>query len=349
MLGNPARVAARAALSRPGHRLAVAYSYGVRRMPVGTFYMVSQNQSFQEERDLGILFAPTTTKAGHPALPHWRTMEELTPDDVVLCAFRQRVVSVAVPRGGSVVDMRPPELPPAPWAAEGWVCEVEYHDLAEPIHLYDEVPLEWRLGEARFDVDGDVKQQYLLELSGAFAGHFMATFGDRIPESVLDPEAERGVAPTPPKAASSVKTALEDASKSGTRRKPVTRTIEVSLRHGQLVKEFGDYIEDAYGTRPSAGKYRIPVSGAALRSDVFLDDRDAILEAKPELTVTEMYGAIGQLVIYPELEDRTVNRRAVLVGEEPDGWYLTMLAKAGIDCVWQTETGFADNAGGFYL
>jgi hypothetical protein len=57
---------------------------------------------------------------------------------------------------------------------------VRYFDLTQPIRR-DELPLAWRLTEAPFDRNGDVKQGYLYRVSGGFAAEFLDEFADRWP------------------------------------------------------------------------------------------------------------------------------------------------------------------------
>lgn len=310
-----------------------------------SFYLVSQNKSYAEERRLGILFAPTTTNSGKPAVPHWRTMDDLDPADVILCGYRQHIVSIAIPRGPSIIAARPPELP-EDWANEGWVCEVEYHDLPHPVHVYEEVELAWRIGESRFDRHGQMTQQYLVQLSSAFAGYFTARFGARLPASTVDPAAAfNRVQPDggTPKFVP-MTTVIEQAGKSTTTRKPVTDTLQISLAHGALVLDYASHIETKYGYRPVARAYPTPVSSQPLRADAVDDRRGLLLEAKPELDVNELYRAIGQLTIYRQLESTKALRGAVLTGPKPQAWYLERLTMAGISCVWRTAHGFEDNA-----
>lgn len=309
---------------------------------MGNFYIVSQNKSYKQERELGLLFAPSDRP-----LPHWRSMEALTPEDVVFCAFRQRIVSVAVPRSYARVDDRPAGLPPAPWAATGWVCDVEYHDLPQPIAIYTELDLAWRLGEARFDKTGEVTQQYLVQLSDAFAGYLTATFGGRLPASIVHTQPSSGVV-----ASSSggggftpITTEIDNATKSTTERKPVSTTIAVSLAHGSLVTDYADHVEARHGHRPLARAYPTPVTSSPLRADVVDDVRGLLIEAKPVLTVDDLYRALGQLAIYGQLE-ASPREPAVLVGAKPRKWYLDRLEEAGVSCVWRTTDGFRDNAKG---
>jgi hypothetical protein len=312
---------------------------------MGRYFMVSQNKSYREERSGGILFAPSKTKQNKPAVPHWATMQDLDPSDVIFCAFNGKIVSVAVPLGPSTLGDRPAILPKTDWADVGWTCQVAYHDLQTPIRIYDELDAELRSGERRFNVNGHMTEQYLVPVTALFAGTLLAGFKDRLPGSLVAPDAQADPSPAPATGPDAQDTDIERSQAEATVRKQSRETVAVLLAHGQLLLSYVEHIEKAHGYRLGSRRYKGPTDGAALRADAVDPYSQALIEAKPRLTTDEMYRALGQLTIYSQLDDRELEK-VVLVGEQPSAWHRARLAAEGVHCVWADGDGFKDTAGG---
>jgi putative restriction endonuclease len=103
------------------------------------YWWVNQNQTFVSEFQGGFLWSPKT-RADGARNPFYDTMREVQPGDVVFsfCDTLIRAVGVA---------MRRAETAPKPdfgniglnWAAEGWLVEVEFHRLTQPIRPKDHI------------------------------------------------------------------------------------------------------------------------------------------------------------------------------------------------------------------
>ncbi|MCO5994797.1 hypothetical protein [Actinoallomurus rhizosphaericola] len=146
------------------------------------YWWVNQGESFKEELEEGILWAPIKTKDGRrPA--HWTSMTEVRPGDTVI-HYAGRVAALSVVTTAAVAARRPAQLPER-WHEEGRLVRTAYREAFERISL-GEVPLDWRTGHPRrgpFYSDGRVQQGYLFPLDDFFANRFMERFGNRFPDA----------------------------------------------------------------------------------------------------------------------------------------------------------------------
>lgn len=126
-------------------------------------WWVNQGATYNEERAGGYVWAPLTNKAGQE-VPHHVAVNQLRVGQTVVhyAAGQIRAVSTVV---------QPPETHPKPvelgtaWGETGYLCRVQYHDLVPPIAKTDLPNRTAAVGP--FDVNGNVKQAYLVKVSDA--------------------------------------------------------------------------------------------------------------------------------------------------------------------------------------
>ena len=94
-------------------------------------------------------------------------------------------------------------------------------------------------------------------------------------------------------------------------------------------------------------RFRIQPTAEAkpLLSDLYDETRQNLIEAKGTGSREAVRMAVGQLADYGRFTPGGT-ARAVLLPELPRGDLEELLASQGISCLWQTTTGFEDNAGG---
>jgi hypothetical protein len=143
-----------------------------------TAWWVNQGSTFQQERQGGYVWAPTKTKAGHP-VAHHEAVNKLRSGDTIIHYAEGTIRAVGIVRERPRLENRPSELPAEPWAKEGFLARVEYHDLFQPIPLA-EVP-DRTTDAGPFNRAGAVNQGYLYPLSPSFAASLHRTFRDRWP------------------------------------------------------------------------------------------------------------------------------------------------------------------------
>jgi hypothetical protein len=149
------------------------------------YWWVNQGQTYHAERQAGILWAPTAMANGSTRA-YWTAMTRLAAGDIVFHFAAQRIMAVGRVQAPARTHRRPYGLPSQLWQEDGWLAEVDYRDLAEPIHR-DEIPLEWRRPrrEPCFDVNGAVVLGYLFPLSDDFAHRLIDRFAPRWPPAAF--------------------------------------------------------------------------------------------------------------------------------------------------------------------
>jgi hypothetical protein len=149
------------------------------------YWWVNQGRTYAAERRAGILWAPTAMADGGTR-SYWTAMTELAAGDLVFHFADQRIRAVSRVRAPARSQPRPYELPSQLWQEDGWLAEVDYQDLAEPIHR-DEIPIQWRRPrrEPCFDISGAIVVGYLFPISEDFAGKLPNQFEERWPPAAL--------------------------------------------------------------------------------------------------------------------------------------------------------------------
>jgi hypothetical protein len=83
-------------------------------------------------------------------------------------------------------------------------------------------------------------------------------------------------------------------------------------------------------------------------SDVWVEDRDALIEAKNSDSRGAIRQAIGQLYDYRRFHQTPI-LLAVLLPYQPNEDRLNLLRSAGIEAIWPHGTGFRDSANGAFV
>lgn len=151
------------------------------------YWWVNQGRTYAQELAAGMLWAPKRTAQGQqPA--HWRAMTQVQHGDVVFHYANGALRAVSRATSDARDAQRPEELPAA-WEQDGWLVEVRYEELGQPIALA-ELPAQWRQerGEAPFNAKGAVNQGYLYPLTDTFGDDLLALIAS-VPSNVvsLDP------------------------------------------------------------------------------------------------------------------------------------------------------------------
>lgn len=147
-------------------------------------WWVNQGRSYELERAAGVIFASSST-----GLPHHDNVASVQPGDVVLHYSRGRIEAASVVTGSGREMLRPYEAPDTERDV-GYSATVDYLPLDDPIAIEEIRPR--TPADGVFDVNGSVKQQYLMPLPPAFAARLAREFADRWPEGTLEATAGPG-------------------------------------------------------------------------------------------------------------------------------------------------------------
>jgi hypothetical protein len=125
---------------------------------------------------------------------------------------------------------------------------------------------------------------------------------------------------------------------------PSAAEYTMERREQKLVLAYKDYLE-ARGSTLSRFRIQPTAEAKPLLSDIYDETRGNLLEAKGTGSREAVRMAIGQLADYGRFTP-TDTSAAILLPERPRFDLEALLSSQGISSVWQTGTGFADNADG---
>lgn len=176
-----------------------------RRMNV---WWVNQGQTYGEERQGGFVWAPVSTKAGHPVAHHTR-VSELRAGDVVVHYAGKAIRALSRVVADAERRRKPAVLATDAWEDDGHYCDVEYFDLADPIDLEELVDLP--KGQGPFASTGRVNQGYMYEVPARWVPKLRSDFSDRWPAASPWGMTDRkpGTAQPPPSPASGLRAVVD--------------------------------------------------------------------------------------------------------------------------------------------
>jgi len=129
------------------------------------FWWVNQGETYLQERNLGIIWAPNHDSQGHNRR-HWIAVQEIRRGDIIVHYYQGAIKAL-----GIVQQDAKPRLNPHhddnEWNEEGWGTEVTYYEFSRPI-LRHAIPydiIELAGNEGPFDKNGQIKVGYCWPLS----------------------------------------------------------------------------------------------------------------------------------------------------------------------------------------
>lgn len=139
------------------------------------YFLVFQNKSYEEERNGGYLWAPQKNKNGQ-TFHHWTDMKLIKKGDIIFNSFNGKLVSILTAQANCQEHERPNGLEQLDlWENDGWLVDVEYNDLEQPItyknHMEDILKLQDDK-YAPFNKAGRGNTGYLFRVSKELANFF---------------------------------------------------------------------------------------------------------------------------------------------------------------------------------
>ncbi len=156
------------------------------------FYVVFQNQTFKQEHDEGILWAPLKDSKGGPPKFHWTNMVKLKKGDIVFSIVKNEVKA-----RGTVVNPAIESENPFDndlWGREGWLVYIDYNFSMNKVSIKDHISdIKLMLPEKYSPfrkTNGYGNQGYLFEISnvlGEYIDNLVSdTFKETDTSSVFD-------------------------------------------------------------------------------------------------------------------------------------------------------------------
>lgn len=138
------------------------------------FFVVMQNKTFKEENEGEFLWAPKTNKDGNKVF-HWTNMTNIKKGDIIFSSYEKKLVSINIAQC-SYYESENPFLSNEDWEKSGWMIDLKYHLLDEPIFIEKHKEQILRLKADKyssFNKNGTCNQGYLFELSNDLANYFL--------------------------------------------------------------------------------------------------------------------------------------------------------------------------------
>ena len=98
-------------------------------------FIVMQGQSYQEDKELGIIWVPRQDKGG--LVPHsWKRMTEVSKGDRVFHYIKGNIIAISIATEGCVSGKKPTLMENEVHRnEEGYLVKLEYHELDQPLNI----------------------------------------------------------------------------------------------------------------------------------------------------------------------------------------------------------------------
>ena len=147
------------------------------------FWWVNQGQSYREEIDNGLVWAPQERKDGGTPFYYWTNVSAIEPGDIIFSYTNGHIRNVGRARSAGYEAPRPAEFKSDYWEGSGWRADVEYFERASPIPLNAINTQIVKLGLERgpMNAAGSVTQGYLFELNEGASRIILDQISEEIP------------------------------------------------------------------------------------------------------------------------------------------------------------------------
>lgn len=144
-------------------------------------FIVMQGHTYQEEKDLGIIWSPQKDKGGN--VPHsWKRMRDVKEGDRVFHYVKGNIIAMSICTEGCKAASKPTTLQShLRWRDEGYLVKLKYHELEVPINVrqkFNEILPLLPIKYSPFKVDADGNQGYLYPCNEELAIKLVELIGE---------------------------------------------------------------------------------------------------------------------------------------------------------------------------
>ncbi|MCZ2259961.1 HNH endonuclease [Sporosarcina sp. G11-34] len=144
-------------------------------------FVVMQGSTYQEEKELGFIWASKLDSSG--MVSHsWERMTEVNEGDRVFHYVKRNIVAVSVATTGCQLAYRPVNLQNyESWNNKGYLVELDYHELEIPINIpsnFDNILPHLPIKYSPFQTNADGNQGYLYPCNEELSIELLELIGD---------------------------------------------------------------------------------------------------------------------------------------------------------------------------
>lgn len=333
---------------RDDHRAHSCTCNAIKGPIVTSYWWVVQGGNYQDERDRGILWAPSRNNNGHRK-SHWSSMGRVAVGDIVIHYADLHVRAVSRVTRAAVASPRPFES--NDWDDDGQLILTAYEELPTPLHR-DQIPLEIRRSQTHTNAPfflqggrvGYVNLGYLFDLTAEAGGAIVDLIEGAAPTAQISNGASevpslsgepgnlrQGVSTAPvrrvwsaPKHDSRVfhaRSATDDLSAD------LGRTV--TYEEFKLQASFGAWLASQ---NTPAELLSLPIGGSVIQPDFYVPARSWIVEAKKSEARPYVRLAIGQVLDYIATAERhsIVARPVILLPRLPTDDLVDLIGRQAI-------------------
>lgn len=150
------------------------------------YWWVNLNKTYKLEVPGGFMWSPVK-KSNGASNPFWDNMTRVLPGDVVFAYAEQKIKAIGIAQRSAYSSPKPTSFESATnnWAQIGWLVEVEFQELINPIipkeHL-EKIKIFLKSKSAPIDENGRGKERYLVELEPDLARKLLEISMTHLPE-----------------------------------------------------------------------------------------------------------------------------------------------------------------------
>ncbi len=164
-------------------------------------FVVMQGHTYQEEKDIGFIWASKLDSIGMTS-HSWERMTEVSEGDRIFHYVKRNIVAVSVATTGCKVAKRPSNIPNnKSWNEEGYLVELEYHELEIPVNIpsnFSEILPYLPIKYSPFQKNTDGNQGYLYPCNEELSIKLLEIIGDLNIYEVEDVQLELAISTVRP-------------------------------------------------------------------------------------------------------------------------------------------------------
>ena len=159
-------------------------------------FVVMQGHTYQEEKELGFIWASKQDSSGM-ASHSWERVNEVNEGDRIFHYVKRNIIAVSVATTGCQIANRPSNIPNyKSWNDKGYLVELDYHELEVPVNIpsnFDDILPLLPIKYSPFQSNADGNQGYLYPCNEELSIKLLEIIGDQNIYQVDDVQLELAI------------------------------------------------------------------------------------------------------------------------------------------------------------